>query len=164
MGTPLNTMLKYSLLEFTDKHGKFNKGTTDHFLELEYFPVNGEIKMGRLCCREQVCLTFEFTRTQSGPNFNAWSSVNKTNSNFVLTPVMGVSGDTVGVKMTFPHLPQFVSVYGIEQLEVKPELNKWKKLKKLVTVRFARKLPEESKPVSMPTESKKSLRRSEIWI
>merc|ERR1712098_153011 len=141
-----------------------NKGTTGHFLELESLPVNGEIKMGRLCCRKQVCLMFEFTRTRRGSNFDAWS-VNKIN-NFVLTPVMDNFGDTVGVKMTYPHLPQFVSYYGNEQ--PKPESKKSKKSKKLVTVRFARQLPEEpapllrsqTEPLSMPEGCTKTPRRS----
>merc|ERR1711964_793759 len=66
---------------------------------------------------DEVSGTFEFTRTENGPTFDAWYS-DAPDRKFLLTPQMGGDDldEIVGLDMTFAEVPQFVAFFGNEEM------------------------------------------------
>merc|ERR1712098_981115 len=117
-------MTKFFLLEYTDKQG--NSNILDHdelYLDIESFPDAdrqgkgsyswGSWKTGEGAARDFADRTFEFTPSRDSPAFDAWHAA--ANQKFVLTPIVGESGEITGLTMTYPHSPLYSARFCIKQ-------------------------------------------------
>jgi len=102
----------YDLQKYVGSNGTLYKGGDDHFLEIESLPGTRSDAAafgpgrGTYITAYDIRGSFEFTRSPSGSTFDGWY-VDCPTKRFVLTPVRGGSGDTVGLIMTMVDSPNF---------------------------------------------------------